>query len=257
MAIITTGAHLFLWFVPDRWLFEQGIPIASWLIAFAIGFFVTCLLCWKLGELLRHKRQKERQDTIDLEHQNARRDLLQKRTTWIGVKQQIRKLKKLQEEDKLSPFAEVRLIALEQLCDRYEDFKFRSTRHHCATRDPIFDVSLSCIHRETYNGFAYNGHGGFIGLIELTLILQNVFSDCVKPQQRGDIEPSDIQMECLMAFLKSLHPTEKAIIAHYYYEGMTIPEIAKSFDLSASDVSQMYSSIISRCNSRLREGGLL
>ena len=58
-------------------------------------------------------------------------------------------------------------------------------------------------------------------------------------------------------FLKGLTRTEKAIVALYYYEEMTIPEIGKSLELSASEVSKMHSSVIRRCEAFLRGRGLL
>ena len=54
------------------------------------------------------------------------------------------------------------------------------------------------------------------------------------------------QKEYIKDFLKSLTRTEKLIVVLYYYEEMTIPEIAKSLELSPSEVSQMLSSIIRR-----------
>jgi RNA polymerase sigma factor for flagellar operon FliA len=63
----------------------------------------------------------------------------------------------------------------------------------------------------------------------------------------------DPRKKCIKDFLKSLTRTEKVIVVLHYYEEMTIPEIAKSLELSPSEVSQMHSSIISRCKSYLRE----
>lgn len=66
----------------------------------------------------------------------------------------------------------------------------------------------------------------------------------------------DDKKELLKVFLKSLTRAERLIIVLYYYEELTIHEIAKSLDLSTSQVTQMYSSIISRCKSYLRKQDL-
>ena len=61
------------------------------------------------------------------------------------------------------------------------------------------------------------------------------------------------QKKYIKDFLKGLTRTERVIVVLYYYEEMTIPEIAKSLDLPPSTVSEMHSSIISRCRAYLRE----
>lgn len=62
------------------------------------------------------------------------------------------------------------------------------------------------------------------------------------------------QKQYLKDFLTNkLTRTERLIVVLYYYDEMTIPEIAKSLDLSPSKVYQMRSRIISRCKSYLQE----
>jgi len=60
----------------------------------------------------------------------------------------------------------------------------------------------------------------------------------------------DTQKQRLKDFLTNkLTRTERAIVVLYYYEEMTIPEVAKSLELSPSEVSQMHVSIIAHCKS--------
>jgi RNA polymerase sigma factor for flagellar operon FliA len=61
------------------------------------------------------------------------------------------------------------------------------------------------------------------------------------------------QKEYIKNFLRGLTRPEKVIAVLYYYEEMTMPEIAKVLELSPSEVSQMHSSIISRCKAYVRE----
>ena len=67
----------------------------------------------------------------------------------------------------------------------------------------------------------------------------------------------DAQKQHIRDFLAGLTRTEKLIVVLYYYEEMTIGEIAKELDLSESRISEMHSSIIARCGSYLQEQGLL
>jgi len=67
----------------------------------------------------------------------------------------------------------------------------------------------------------------------------------------------DAQRQHIKDFLKSLTRAEKLIVVLYYYEEMTIGEIAKKLGLSESRIYEMYSSIIARCGSYLQERGLL
>ncbi len=50
---------------------------------------------------------------------------------------------------------------------------------------------------------------------------------------------------------KGLTRTERLIVVHYYYNKMTIKEIAKTLDLSESRVSQMHSSIVARLKAQM------
>ena len=63
----------------------------------------------------------------------------------------------------------------------------------------------------------------------------------------------DNKKQLLLDFLRSLSRPESVIIVLYYHEELTMPEIAKVLELSTSKVSQMHSSIISRCKAYLRE----
>ena len=67
----------------------------------------------------------------------------------------------------------------------------------------------------------------------------------------------DAQKQHIKDFLENLTRAEKLIVVLYYYEKMTINEIAKKLGLSESRISEMYSSIIARCGSYLQERGLL
>jgi len=62
----------------------------------------------------------------------------------------------------------------------------------------------------------------------------------------------DTQKQHIKDFLKTLTRPEKLIVVFYYYEEMTIPEIAKVTEMSQPDVSLMLSSIITRCKSYLK-----
>ncbi|MFC1781381.1 sigma factor-like helix-turn-helix DNA-binding protein [Planctomycetota bacterium] len=63
----------------------------------------------------------------------------------------------------------------------------------------------------------------------------------------------DDKKQLIRNFLKSLKRAERLIIVLYYFEEMTIPEIAKVLELSTSKVLKMHSSIISQCKAYLRE----
>jgi RNA polymerase sigma factor for flagellar operon FliA len=64
------------------------------------------------------------------------------------------------------------------------------------------------------------------------------------------------QKQYLKDFLTNkLTRTERLIVVLYYYDEMTMVEIANVLEVSPSEVSQMHSSIISRCKSYLREQG--
>jgi RNA polymerase sigma factor for flagellar operon FliA len=67
----------------------------------------------------------------------------------------------------------------------------------------------------------------------------------------------DAQKQYIKDFLKDLTRAEKLIVVLYYYEELTMGEIAKELGLSESRVSQMHSSIIARCKSYLQESRLL
>ena len=61
----------------------------------------------------------------------------------------------------------------------------------------------------------------------------------------------DTQKQVLKSLLTSgLTRTERLILVLYYYEELTIPEIAKVLELSEVRVSQMHSSIIARLKSQ-------
>jgi len=64
----------------------------------------------------------------------------------------------------------------------------------------------------------------------------------------GDIKKKKIRIGTMSNkdFLKSLTRAERLIVVLYYYEGMTIKEIAEKLELSESRVSRMHSSIIQR-----------
>ncbi len=58
---------------------------------------------------------------------------------------------------------------------------------------------------------------------------------------------TDIQKEKLKALIShNLNRAEKLIIYLYYYEEMTMKEIAVELDISESRVSQMHASVIAR-----------
>lgn len=60
----------------------------------------------------------------------------------------------------------------------------------------------------------------------------------------------EAQKQRLKDFLANkLTRAERLITVLYYYDELTMPEIAKAMNLSESTVSQMHSSIISRCKS--------
>lgn len=64
----------------------------------------------------------------------------------------------------------------------------------------------------------------------------------------------DTQKQRLKDFLTNkLTRTERLIIVLYYYEEMTMAEIANSLELSPSEVSQMHSSIITRCKAYIHK----
>ena len=67
----------------------------------------------------------------------------------------------------------------------------------------------------------------------------------------------DAQKQHIKDFLAGLSRTEKLIVVLYYYEKMTINEIAKKLDLSESRIYEMHSSIIARGRSYLQEQGAL
>ncbi len=67
----------------------------------------------------------------------------------------------------------------------------------------------------------------------------------------------DAQKEHLKDFLSGLTRPEKLIVVLYYYEELTMAEIAKTLELPESEVEKMRSSIIARCKSYLQEKGLL
>jgi len=65
------------------------------------------------------------------------------------------------------------------------------------------------------------------------------------------------QNQHIKDFLSGLTRAEKLIVVLYYYEELTMAEIAKTLELPQADVLQMHSSIIARCKSYLQEKGLL
>lgn len=67
----------------------------------------------------------------------------------------------------------------------------------------------------------------------------------------------DAQKQHIKDFLKGLTWPEKLIVVFYYYEELTMAEIAKVLDLSKSEVSEMHSSIITRCKSYMQAKELL
>lgn len=67
----------------------------------------------------------------------------------------------------------------------------------------------------------------------------------------------EIEKEALKEFLRSLNRVEKWIVVFYYYEELTLAEIAKVLEVSKSVVSTMHCSIIARGRSHLQQKGLL
>ena len=242
VAIITGGVHLLLWFVPDSWLLERGVPFASWLIAFIIGLVATFALWSKLEELFKQKREKERLDTIKWEHWRMRCLLDKDEATAPGLVKEMRRLEQLEKQKKLDPFSEAKLIALKHVCEQYEESDPRQTTH-----DNLSDT--------TPNAYGYDGIDG--PLEDVGCIAEDVLNDCGQFQQKNDADMSRALKERIKDFLKSLTRTEKSLVVLHYYEEMTIPEIAASLELSPSEVSQMHSFIISRCKAYLREKGSL
>lgn len=251
VAIITIGAHPFLWFVPDSWIFEheQRIPFASWLIASAIGLIATLKVWGKLEEFVKQEWQKDGERNIDLQYQRARRDLQEGKTTLAPLIEEIQQLEKSQKEHKLSAFAEERFTALLQVCEAL------NVRWRREDADPVKYAYADDYYyyptEPTPNAYGYDGLDGPIEAVEW--VAKNVFNDCVKSQQKGKAEMSGAQKEHIKDFLKSLTRTEKAIIVLHYYEEMTIPQVANSLWLPTSKVSRRYSSIIRRCKSHLRK----
>ena len=65
------------------------------------------------------------------------------------------------------------------------------------------------------------------------------------------------QKQHMKDFLKNLTRPERLIVVLYYYDELTMAEIAKVLELPQADVLQMHSSIIARCRSYLQESRLL
>jgi len=101
----------------------------------------------------------------------------------------------------------------------------------------------------TPNAYGYDGINGPIE--EVNWIPEKIFNDCGRSQQKSNAEMSRAQKEAIKTFLKGLTQIEKVIVVLYYDEEMTMPEIAKSLELSSSVVLRMHSSIIRRCKSHL------
>jgi len=64
----------------------------------------------------------------------------------------------------------------------------------------------------------------------------------------------DAQKQCLKDYLTNkLTRPERLIIVFYYYDEMTITEIAKVLEMSEFEVSQMHSSIIARLKAEMKK----
>ena len=90
-------------------------------LSVAIGIIASFALWCKLEQFLEQKRQKDRLDRIQWEDGKLRHDLAEEKKTVAGLRQEMRELEQLHEDDKLGPFLEAKLIALEQVCDKYEN----------------------------------------------------------------------------------------------------------------------------------------
>ena len=76
-----------------------------------------------------------------------------------------------------------------------------------------------------------------------------------KPTEEGDKEVGFSLRECDVKnfLIKNLNKTESLIIVMYYYQEMTMKEIATTLDMSESRVAQMHSSILARLKGQLND----
>lgn len=104
----------------------------------------------------------------------------------------------------------------------------------------------------TPNAYGYDGTDEPIEKVDC--ITEDVFNDFVKSQQKGNVQKSRAQKHCLKSSLTNkLTRPERLIIVLYYYEKMTIKQIAEELELSEARVSQMHSSIIARLKAQMKK----
>ncbi len=142
-----------------------------------------------------------------------------------------------------------RLFVLDQhLRELYEE----KEPNHCSSGAPYFDSSND----HTPNAYGYTVSESEINDIEK--FAEKVAKDYVNENQNNQSYMSDTQKEHIKDFLTTrLKRPERLLIVLYYYEELTMPEIAKVLELPKSEVSKMHSSIITRCRSYLQEKELL
>jgi len=111
-------------------------------------------------------------------------------------------------------------------------------------------------HDHTPNAYGYCGTDNEIKDIER--LVENVAKDYVNENTNTQTHLTDTQKQRLKDFLTNkLARPERVVIVLYYYEELTMGEIAEVLELPESEVSQMHSSIIARCKSYLQEQGQL
>ena len=133
-----------------------------------------------------------------------------------------------------------RLFVLDQhLRELYEE----KEPNLCSSGAPYFDSSND----HTPNAYGYCGTEREDE--ELMNAIRNWPEDGVKEEKSNDslIEAQKKKLKNLLTI--GLTRAEKLIIVLYYYDEMTIKEIAEKLDLSEARVSQMHSSIIARLKS--------
>lgn len=89
------------------------------------------------------------------------------------------------------------------------------------------------------------------------------FDDALHARARGAIfddsrvdsqVEADLTKTLLSAAVEQLSERERIVVVLYYYESMTIPEIARVLGVAESRVSQIYSAAMGRIRAGLREG---
>jgi RNA polymerase sigma factor (sigma-70 family) len=231
--IIVVGVHPFLRFLPDKWLFEKELGLlTSYSISMLIGLISTCAIWYILVEHLEKKREKNRLKRIEwqrlqlhFKYRGFGDNLVEDLNIISGFKQEIQKLEQMK-KNKLSPFLESKLTALKQICENYKNDLNNSTPD------------------------SYGGEKIDEPIEEIT---EDVLNECVESQQQNNAESNNTKKERLKEFLKNLPRTERLFVVLYYYEEMTISEIAKVLEMPSSTVSQMQSSIIAKCKTYMRE----